>query len=385
MAEEKRDYYEVLGLQKGADEDAIKKAYRAQARKYHPDLHPGDKDCEEKFKELTEAYEVLSDAEKRSAYDRFGHAGVDPSYGGGMNGMNGMGGFTDMSDIFENLFGGVFGGGGRAANANAPRQGKDVTVGLNLSFMEACNGKREEIKIQRMEHCPECGGSGSAGGTTAELCRDCQGRGVVKANRRTPFGVISQTETCSRCGGKGRVITNPCGKCRGVGRVRTPKSVMVDIPAGIDNGQTLRVSGQGDCGINGGPSGNLNVNITVRPHPLFQRDGFDVHCEIPITYTQAVLGDEITVPTIDGSVKYNVGEGTQTGTVFRLKGKGIRRLRRSDNGDQYVKVVVEVPKGLSKHQKELLEQFEQSLTEKNYAKRQSFFDKLKEKLGGIGQ
>lgn len=376
---DKRDYYEVLGVDKNADDDTLKKAYRSLARKYHPDLHPGDKECEEKFKELSEAYEVLSDPDKKSTYDRFGHAGLDPNYGGGGMG-GGMGGFGDVSDIFENLFGGVFGGGMASSNANAPRQGKDVNVGINISFMDACNGKREEIKIQHMEGCPDCHGTGSAGGSNAELCRDCQGRGVVKVNRRTPFGVISQTDTCPKCNGKGKVITNPCGKCRGVGRVRVPKTVMVDIPAGIDNGQTLRVGGQGDCGINGGPSGNLNVNIKVRPHPLFQRDGFDVHCEIPITYTQACLGDEITVPTIDGSVKYNIGEGTQTGTVFRLKGKGIRKLRRTDNGDQYVRVVVEVPKNLSKHQKEMLQEFEKSLSEKNYAKRQSFFDKLKEKL-----
>lgn len=383
---DKRDYYEVLGVDKGADEDTIKKAYRTQARKYHPDLHPGDTACEEKFKEVTEAYEVLSDPEKKSNYDRFGHAGVDPSYGG-MGGMEGMsGGFSDMGDLFENLFGGVFGGGMRSAGPNAPRQGRDISVGVNLSFMEACTGKRMEVKIQRMEKCPDCNGNGTAGGAAAEVCRDCQGRGTIRVSQRTPFGIMPQTKTCPHCGGKGKVITNPCGKCRGAGRVRAPKTIMVDVPAGIDNGQTLRVSGQGDCGINGGPNGNLNVSVTVRPHPIFNRDGYDVHCEIPLTYMQAVLGDEITVPTIDGNVKYKVGEGTQTGTIFRLKGKGIQNLPRSSNdqriqrGDQYVKVMVEVPKGLTKKQKDLLKQFEASLTEKNYAKRQSFFEKIKEKL-----
>lgn len=377
---EKRDYYDVLGLQKGAGEDEIKKAYRAQARKYHPDLHPNDKECEEKFKELTEAYEVLSDSEKRSAYDQFGHAGVDPNYGGGMGGMGGMGGFGDVGDIFENLFGGMFGGGRSTSSANAPRQGRDISVGVNLSFMEACTGKKAEIKIQRMERCPDCGGSGAAAGTSADICRDCQGRGTIKSTQRTPFGMISQSKPCPHCGGKGKVITTPCGKCRGVGRVRTPSTIMVDIPAGIDNGQSLRVSGKGDSGLNGGPSGNLIVTVNVRPHPLFVRDGYDIYCDIPLTYAQAVLGDEITVPTIDGNVKYRVGEGTQTGTKFRLKGKGVKRLQRTDRGDQYVTVSVEVPKDLTKKQKELLKQFEESLSEKNYAKRQSFFDKLKEKF-----
>ena len=373
---EKRDYYEVLGVQKGADEETIKKAYRAMARKYHPDLHPGDKECEEKFKEVTEAYEVLSDPEKRQKYDQFGHAGVDPSYGG-MGGMGGMqGGFADMGDIFDNLFGGVFGG-SRSSSANAPRQGKDVNVGLNISFDEACNGKQAEVKIQRMERCADCAGTGAAGDSSPEICPDCHGRGTVKINQRTPFGMIAQTKTCPHCGGKGKVITNPCNKCKGAGRVRVAKTIKVDVPAGIDNGQTLRVSGQGDAGINGGPSGNLNVVINVRPHPLFVRDGYDIHCEIPITYMQAVLGDDITVPTIDGHVKYHVGEGTQTGTVFRLKGKGVRRLHRTDNGDQYVKVVVEVPKNLTKKQKDLLKAFENSLSDKNYAKRQSFVEKLK--------
>lgn len=383
MADE-RDYYEVLGVQKGASEDEIKKAFKKQARKYHPDLHPNDKECEEKFKELNKAYEVLSDSEKRQRYDQFGHAGVDPNYGGGGFSGGGFSGFGG-GDIFEDLFGGIFGGGGRSsarANANAPRRGQDITSNVNISFMEACEGKKQEVKLNRMEKCTECGGTGAAAGSSPQTCPDCNGMGTVKVTQRTPFGMISSSKTCSRCGGKGTVISNPCKKCGGTARVRVSKTISVDIPAGIDDGQILRIAGQGDGGLNGGPSGDLNVVVSVRPHPLFERNGSDVHCEIPITYTQAVLGDEITVPTIDGNVKYTISEGTQTGTVFRLKGKGIKRLRRNDRGDQYVKVNIEVPKNLSKKQKELLRSYEAAMgeTKTHYSKRSSFFDKLKEKF-----
>ncbi len=377
---DKRDYYEVLGLQKGASEDEIKKAYRTMARKYHPDLHPDNvEECEEKMKELNEAYSVLSDADKRQRYDQFGHAGMD---GGGFDGMGGFpGGYSaDMGDIFENLFSGIFGGGttSRAASANAPRRGKDINTGINISFMEACMGKSQEISITHMEKCSACGGSGCEGGSTTEVCPDCQGRGSVKVTQQTPLGVYSSSRPCPHCSGKGSIIRNPCAKCRGVGRMRVQKKVSISVPAGIDDGQTLRVSGEGDCGINGGPAGNLNVSVSVRPHPIFTRDGYDVHCEIPITYAQAVLGDEITVPTIDGNVKFNIPEGTQNGSRTRLKGKGIKHLQRDARGDQYVKVYIEVPKNLSKNQKELLQKFEDSMTEKNYAKRKGFFDKLKD-------
>lgn len=378
MAENKRDYYEVLGIQKGAAEDEIKKAFKKKAREFHPDLHPDDPTCEEKFKEVNEAYEVLSNPDKKQRYDQFGHAGVDPSYGGGD--MGGFGGFGDVSDILEGIFGGFGFGGGSARSANAPKRGADIHESVVISFMEACTGKKQEIKVNRMAVCDACRGSGSDGGTSAEICPDCQGRGSVKTTQRTPFGAISSTKPCPHCGGKGKIIKNPCNKCRGVGRTRISKTVSFDIPAGIADGQTIRLSGQGDSGANGGPSGDLNITISVKAHPLFTRDGYDVHCEIPITYTQAVLGDEITVPTIDGNVKYTIGEGTQTGTVFRLKGKGVKKLNRTDRGNQYVKITIEVPKSLSKKQKELLKAFEDSLSEKNYAKRQSFFEKLKEKL-----
>lgn len=384
MAENKRDYYEVLGLQKGASEDDIKKAFKKKAREYHPDLHPDDPSCVEKMQEVNEAYEVLSDPEKKQRYDQFGHAGVDPSYGGAGGGFSGgfSGGFGDMGDILENIFGGFgFGGGGSTRSAaNAPRRGADINESVRIDFMEACKGKKQEIRLNRMATCEACGGSGAESGTAAEICPDCNGRGSVKVTQRTPFGAISSTKTCSKCGGKGKLIKTPCSKCRGLGRVRTDKTVSFDIPAGIADGQTIRLSGQGDSGVNGGPSGDLNVTISVKSHPIFTREGYDIHCEVPVTYTQAVLGDEITVPTIDGNVKYNISEGTQTGTVFRLKGKGVQKLHRSDRGNQYVKINVEVPKSLTKKQKDLLMKFEESLSDKNYAKRQSFFEKIKEKL-----
>lgn len=379
---DKRDYYEVLGVQKSASADEIKKAYRSLARKYHPDLHPDDADCAEKFKEVNEAYEILSDPSKKERYDQFGHAGVDPNYGGGGfgGGAGGFNPFGDMGDIFENLFGGGFGGfssGGGRSRANAPRRGQDIEVTATIDFMEACTGVKHDVKISRQEKCPDCNGSGAAAGSTPQTCPECNGMGQVKVGQRTPFGVISSQKVCSKCGGKGKIVSNPCTKCGGNGRVRTSKTLSVDIPAGIDDGQVLRVTGQGDSGLNGGPNGNLNVTVRVKSHPIFERDGYDVHCEIPISYAQAVMGDELIVPTIDGQVKYSISEGTQSGTVFRLKGKGIKKLQRSDRGDQYVKVYVEVPKNLDKKQKELLKEFEASLGDKHYEKKKSFIDKLK--------
>lgn len=382
---DKRDYYEVLGVSKGCSDDELKKAYRKLAKQYHPDLNPDDKTAEAKFKEVNEAYEVLSDADKKARYDQFGHAGVDPSYGAGggagAGGFGGFGGFGDVGDIFESFFGGGFGGFGgnsRANNPNAPRRGQDIRANINIDFMDACKGKKTEIRVNRMESCSDCHGSGSAPGTSAKTCPDCNGTGTVKVAQRTPLGMISQTKVCSRCSGKGRIIETPCQKCSGTGRTRVASTREFEIPAGIDDGQTLQISGQGDAGINGGPNGDLNITVTVRPDPIFERDGFDIWTEIPITYTQATLGDEIIVPTIDGKVKYTVGEGTQTGTVFRLKGKGVKKLRRSDRGDQYVRVIVEDPANLSKKQKDLLREFEASLGETNYQKRKSFFDKIKE-------
>ena len=378
---DKRDYYEVLGVSKSATEDELKKAYRKLAKQYHPDLNPNNKEAEEKFKEVNEAYEVLSDPSKKERYDQFGHAGVDPNYGGGGYGGGGFGGFSgfggDMGDIFESLFGGAFGG-TRSANQNAPRRGQDINRNATISFMDSCKGCKIDITIDRMEKCDDCGGSGCASGSSPQVCPDCQGTGQVKVTQRTPFGAISSSKTCPKCGGKGKTITNPCTKCHGAGRMRINKKINVDVPAGIDDGQTLQVRGQGDHGVNGGPAGDLTVTISVRPDPIFQRDGYDIHVEIPITFTQASLGDEITVPTIDGKVKYDIAEGTQSGTIFRLRGKGVKKINRSDRGDQYVRVYVEIPSNLTKKQKDALKDFESSLNDKNYQKRQTFFDKIKD-------
>lgn len=381
---EKRDYYEVLGLQKGASEADIKKAFKTMARKYHPDLHPGDKEAEEKFKEINEAYSVLNDPEKKARYDQFGHAGVDPNYGaGGEGGFGGFsGGFSDVGDIFDSIFGGFGGfGGGRstAASANAPRRGGDINTSITIDFMEACQGVRKKVRINHFEQCPTCHGSGKDANTVETTCTACNGTGSVKINQRTPFGVISSQKVCSKCGGRGKIVTNPCKTCNGGGRVRKQKELEINIPAGIDNDQVLRVGGQGDAGLNGGPAGDLNVAISVRKHDLFNRRGNDIYCEIPITYAQAVLGAEITVPTIDGKVAYTIAEGTQTGTTFRLRGKGVKYINRDAHGDQYVTVNVEVPKKLTKKQKDLLKDFDASLDEKNHQKRTSFFKKLKEK------
>lgn len=380
---EKRDYYEVLGVQKGASDDEIKKAYRSLAKKYHPDLNPDNKEAEEKFKEVNEAYEVLSDPSKKERYDQFGHAGVDPSYqgggfGGGFSG-GGFGGGFGMEDIFDSIFGGGMFGGGRASNANAARRGQDIQQNVTISFMEACNGVNTDITIEKLEKCSECEGSGCASGTHPETCPECHGTGQVRVQQRTPFGVISTSKTCSRCNGKGKIINSPCSKCGGYGRSRVTKNLNVSIPAGINDGQAIRLSGQGNNGINGGPSGDVILTVSVRPDPIFIREDYDIHVDIPITFAQAALGDEITVPTIDGKVKYNISEGTQSGTVFRLRGKGVKKLNSSSRGDQYVKVYVEVPSKLNKKQKEALKAFEETLEDdKNYTKRTGFFEKIKD-------
>ena len=343
---DKRDYYEVLGVEKGCSDDELKKAYRKMAKQYHPDLHPDDQAAAEKFKEVGEAYEVLSDKDKRARYDQFGHAGVDPSYGAGAGGAYGAGGFGgfDMGDIFESFFGGGFGGSTRTRNPNAPIRGNDIQAHLVIDFMEAAKGCQKEITIQRLERCTTCNGSGAAPGTSAETCSTCNGTGQVRVQQRTPFGVIQSSRPCDACGGKGKILKTPCQSCRGLGRVRRTIKEMVNVPAGIDDGQTFVLSGMGDHGVNGGPAGDLNVTVSVRPDPIFERDGYDVWCEIPVTFAQAVLGDELTVPTVDGKVKYSIPEGTQPGTTFRLRNKGINYVNGRGRGDQYVKVVVEVPR-----------------------------------------
>ncbi len=375
----KRDYYEVLGLQKGCTEDEIKKAYRQLAKKYHPDLNPDDQEAEAKFKEVNEAYEVLSDSEKKARYDQFGHAGVDPTAGGaGYGGYGDMGGF-DIGDIFESFLGGGFGS--RRSNPNAPRQGRDIQTAITIDFFESCKGTKKQISIQRMERCSDCGGNGAAKGTSPQTCPDCGGRGQVRIQQRTPIGSFTTTKPCSRCQGKGQIIQNPCPKCHGSGAVRVSKRLEITVPAGIHDGQVLTVRSQGDAGVNGGPAGDLNVTITVRPDVLFKRDGYDIWCEVPITYMQACMGDEIDVPTIDGTVKQTIKEGTQPGTVLQLKGKGVPNLNGRGRGDAFIELTIEVPRNLTKQQKEILQQFEDALSEKQYEKRKGFFQKLKNLIG----
>ena len=373
---EKRDYYEVLGIQKGASEDEIKKAYKKLARKYHPDMNPGDKEAEEKFKEVNEANEVLSDPEKKARYDQFGFAGVDPNYGAGAGGGAYGGGFDfgDLGDIFGSFFGGGFGGGQRR-NPNAPQRGESIRASVSVSFTEAAFGCEKSVTLERSEQCPTCKGNGCAPGTTPEICPDCHGTGTVQTRRQTPMGVFASNGPCRKCGGTGRLIHQPCPDCRGTGAVRKRKTIKVNIPAGIDHGQTISLRGQGNAGKNGGSAGDLLITVMVQPHELFRRDGVDVFCEAPITFAQAVLGAELEIPTIDGKVKYSIPEGTQTGTVFRLKGKGIPVLNGRGRGDQYVTVTIETPRNLNKEQKEALRRFSETLGESNYEKRKSFFKK----------
>ena len=379
MAENKRDYYEVLGVSKGASEEEIKKAYKKLARKYHPDMNPGDKEAEEKFKEVNEANEVLSDPEKKARYDQFGFAGVDPSYGAGAGGgAYSAGGFDfgDLGDIFGSFFGGGFGGGTRT-NPNAPQRGESLRTSVTISFEEAAFGCEKEISIERVETCDTCHGTGCEKGTTAEVCPDCRGTGVVQQRRQTPLGFMSTSAPCGRCGGKGKIIHQPCKACRGSGQLRRRKTLKVTIPAGIDNGQTISLRGQGNAGRNGGPAGDLLIVVGVRPHEIFRREGTSVLCEAPITFTQAVLGAELEIPTIDGKVKYSIPEGTQSGTTFRLKGKGIPGLNGRARGDQYVTVYIETPRNLNREQKEALRKFSDTLGESNYEQRKSFFGKFK--------
>ena len=383
---EKRDYYEVLGIAKTASDDEIKSAYRKLAKKYHPDLNPDNKGAEDKFKEVGEAYEVLSDKEKKSRYDQFGHAGVDPNFGAGGGGYGGGfgGGGVDLGDLFGDLFGGGGGFGGfgggqrRSANPNAPRRGTDIRVSLVLTFMEAVHGCTKTVSVNKQDTCPECGGTGAAKGTSPETCSSCRGSGFVTVQQRTPFGVMQSSQPCSHCGGKGKIIKTPCNKCHGSGKTTAAKRVEVKVPAGIDDDQSMRLSGLGDTGSNGGPAGDLIVIVTVRPDTMFEREGYDVHVTVPLTYSQAVIGAQVIVPTIDGKVAYTVPDGTQSGTTFRLRSKGIQYVNGRGRGDQYVHVTVEIPKKLTKAQREALKTFEDTLKEDNYEQRKGFFKRLKD-------
>lgn len=377
---DKRDYYEVLGVQKGASDDEIKKAYRKSAKQYHPDLHPGDKVAEEKFKEVNEAYEVLSDSQKRARYDQFGHAGVDPNFNPG--GGSPFGQDMDIGDIFNSFFGGFGGfGGSRRQNPNAPRRGNDVETQVSITMEEAATGCKKTISYQNVEVCGDCHGTGAQKGTQAKTCTACGGTGRVTVSQRSPFGVVQTQRACDACRGKGKIIENPCRACNGNGRIRKTKKVDVTIPAGISEGQILNVGGHGNSGINGGPSGDLHVYISIKKHDIFERRGDDVWCEMPITFVQAALGAEVIVPTLDGKVSYTVHEGTQPGDVFKLKGKGFPHLNGRGRGDQYVKMNIEVPRSLSSKQKDMLKQLGDSLGEKNYSRQKSFKEKLKKMFG----
>ena len=372
---EKRDYYEVLGVKKDATQDEIKKAYRKLTKENHPDLHPGDKACEERFKEANEAYEILSDEEKRKKYDQFGHAAFDPNAGYGAGGFGDFGGFGGFGDIFSDIFGG-FGGASRA-NPNAPRKGESLRATVNISFEEAAFGCKKEVTVARVETCADCKGTGCAPGTTPEICPDCKGTGQVTVSQRTPFGMMQSSSPCSKCRGTGKIIHQPCKTCRGMGSVRRQHKIEVNIPAGIDDGQTISKPGGGNAGVNGGPAGDLLVSVIVRPHARFERDGTSVLLEQEISYAQAALGAEVEVPTLDGKVKLTIPEGTQPGAVFRLRGKGIPYLRGSGRGDQFVSVTIKVPKNLTGSQKELLRQFAASMGELDGEAGRSIFGRKK--------
>ena len=375
----KRDYYEVLGVEKGADEAAIKRAYRTLAKKYHPDVNPGDKTAEEKFKEVNEAYQVLSNPQKRAQYDQFGHDGPQAGFGGGsgFGGFSGFegGGFGGFEDIFSSVFGGGFGGGARA---NGPVPGDDLRYDLTISFEEAAMGCEKEINLVRDEECPTCNGSGAKPGSKVDSCPTCGGSGQERVVTNTPFGRIQNVRTCSRCHGAGKIITEPCQKCHGRGKVRVSKRRTVKVPAGIDNGQVLTIRGQGGLGERGGQPGDLLIVINVKPHKLFKRRDDDLYIEMPLTFTQAALGAELDVPTLTKPVKYKFPEGTQPGQVFRLRDQGVTHLRGGGKGDLYITAVVEIPKKLTSQQKEMLRQFDESTNGSQYEKKKTFFDKLKD-------
>ncbi|WP_066636480.1 molecular chaperone DnaJ [Desulfolucanica intricata] len=374
----KRDYYEALGVSRNASADEIKKAYRKLARKYHPDANPGDKEAEAKFKEIAEAYAVLQDPDKKAAYDRYGHAAFDQQQGFGGGGFD-FGGFGDMGGLGD-IFDMFFGGGGRTRRG--PEKGSDLRMEMEISFEEAAFGVERDIKIPRTESCTTCGGSGAAPGTKPKTCGTCGGTGQVQFAQNTPFGRIVQSRTCDKCRGAGKIIDKPCQTCHGSGQVRRSRSIHVKIPAGVDNGSRLRLAGEGEGGVRGGPPGDLYVYLRVRPHKLFRRDGNDVICEIPITFTQAALGDEFYVDTLDGKEKIKVPEGTQTGTVFRLRGKGIPNLNGYGRGDQHVRVKVVTPTKLTEKQKDLLREFSLLGGKNVYGTEKGFFEKMKDAFMG---
>ncbi|HXZ47441.1 MAG TPA: molecular chaperone DnaJ [Usitatibacter sp.] len=378
MATKKRDYYEVLGVNRDASEDAIKKAYRKLAMKHHPDRNPESKEAEERFKETKEAYEVLSDAEKRRAYDAYGHAGVNPQMGGmGPGDAAGFGGFAEaFGDIFSDIF-----GGGQGRGRSSVYRGADLRYNLEISLEQAARGTETRIRIPALETCETCHGSGAKPGTQPKTCETCHGSGTVRLSQ----GFFSIQQTCPACHGTGRTISDPCGTCRGAGRVKRHKTLSVKIPAGVDEGDRIRLTGEGEAGVNGGPAGDLYVVMHVRAHGVFERDGDDLHCQMPISFTHAALGGEIEIPTLDGSAKVKVPPETQSGQVFRLRGKGIKGVRSSYPGDLLCEVVVETPVRLTERQKELLRELEEINRkdgDRHNPRAKSFMDKVREFFAG---
>ena len=374
MADNKRDYYEILGVEKGASEDELKRAYRKLAKQYHPDMNPGNAEAEIKFKEVNEAYEVLSDAEKREKYDRYGHAAFDPSMGGGagFGGFGGFGGGFDFGDIFSS----IFGGGNSRGRSNAI-DGDDITVRITISFEEAVFGCKKEISFARIEGCSECGSTGAAKGTKPETCSTCNGTGSVRVKQNMGFGFMETQRACNNCRGTGKIVKSPCKNCNGKGFVKINKRMEVTIPAGIDSEQRIILRGQGSAGRNGGSNGDLCIYVRVLPHNIFERDGDNLYCEIPISFAEAALGAEIDIPIIGGKTeKFTIPEGTQTDTSFTLKGRGVSNVNSKRKGDLILTVNVETPKNLTSKQKELLSNFAASLGESNTGKKQGFFKKI---------
>ncbi|BDR76251.1 molecular chaperone DnaJ [Clostridium tetani] len=369
----KKDFYEVLGVEKGANDAEIKKAFRKLALKYHPDKNAGNKEAEERFKEINEAYQVLSDPQKRAQYDQFGTA----DFNGGGAGFSGFEDF-DLGDIFESFFGGGFGGfGGSSRRRNGPQKGPDVQYSINLTFNEAVFGVEKEVSITKSETCETCTGTGSKPGTNSKTCPKCNGSGQIKVQRNTALGSFVSVNTCDMCGGKGTIISDPCSDCKGKGTVRKQKKIKVNIPAGVDTGNVIPIRGQGEAGVNGGPPGDLYISVRVMSDPFFKRRGDDIYIDQHISFAKASLGTELKVKTIDGEVKYDIPSGTQSGTVFRLKGKGVPHVNGRGRGDQYVNIIVDIPKSLNQKQKEALFAYMEASGEIQSSEKEGFFDKIK--------
>ena len=367
---EKRDYYEVLGVSKSASDSELKSAQRKLAKKYHPDMNPGDKEAEAKFKEASEAYSVLSDPDKRRQYDQFGHAAFEGGAGGGAGGFdfNGM----DMGDIFGDIFGDFFGGGRSRAQNNGPMKGQNLHHTIRITFEEACFGTEKELDLPLQDECESCHGTGAKAGTTPETCSKCGGKGQVVYTQQSLFGMVRNVQTCPDCRGTGKIIRDKCPDCHGSGYITRKRKISVTVPAGIDNGQSIRIREKGDPGVNGGPRGDLLVEVAVSRHPIFQRQGIDIYSSAPITFAQAALGGDVRIKTVDGEVEYTVKPGTQTDTRIRLRGKGVPSLRnKSIRGDQYVTLVVQVPTKMNGEQKELLKKFDEAMYGKSEEKEEN--------------